>query len=65
MMRTPGRLGWGRATDLPRFRARIYQWHEHQGADCCDPFGPFCAASIAYASQPDTPTDASIRHAHH
>lgn len=31
--------------------AVIYRWHEERGAQCCDPFEPFCEASIESAYQ--------------
>ena len=33
----------------PVLRDALYRWHEAHLALCCDPFGPFCPASLAYA----------------
>lgn len=48
---------WGSAAELfdsptgfdPVLRDALYRCHEAHDALCCDPFGPFCPASLAYA----------------
>lgn len=48
---------WVSATELfdsptgfdPLLRDAMYQWHEAHDALCCDPLGPFCPESLAYA----------------
>jgi hypothetical protein len=70
-----GMARWVSAADLfdsptgfdPLLRDALYQWHEAHDARCCDPFGPFCPASLAYAracaEERDSAAAAEYRHA--